>query len=219
VSQLVDAIPFKQEELTNYEAGFKLTLLDQTTRLNGSVFHYDYHDYQAYSVVGLFQEITNNNAHVDGAELELTTRPVDGLTLNSFVSLLSTGIEGIIVPAGVSLTRQMPQAPHYSIGASATYDWNLQAGKLSAETDWKLNGSEYFSVFNAPVDKEEPDLVGNLRLSFDPVWNDHLDFAFFIKNVTNKYYRIYQLDESSLSFNQAVYAPPRWFGGSVRYSF
>lgn len=218
-SQLINAIPFKQEELTNYEAGFKLTLLDQTTRLNGSVFHYDYHDYQAYSVVGLFQEITNNQAYVDGAELELTTRPMDNLTLNSFVSLLSTRVDGIIVPAGESLTRQMPQAPHYSVGASLTYGIDIDPGRLSFETDWKLNGSEYFSVFNAPVDKEEPDLVGNLRLSFNPKWTDHLEFDFFIKNVTNKYYRIYQLDESSLSFDNQVFAPPRWFGGSVRYTF
>jgi iron complex outermembrane receptor protein len=219
VSQLVNSVPFKQEELTNYEAGFKLTLLDQTTRLNGSIFHYDYHDYQAYSVVGLFQEITNNQAYVDGAELELTTRPIDNLTLNTFVSLLSTKIEDIIVPAGVALTRQMPQAPHYSIGASLTYGVDLAPGRLSFETDWKLNGSEYFSVFNAPVDKEEPDLVGNLRLSFNLKWNDHLEFDFFIKNVTNKYYRVYQLDESSLSFDQEVFAPPRWFGGSVRFTF
>jgi iron complex outermembrane receptor protein len=218
-SQLVDSLPFKQEILTNYEGGFKLTLLDRTTRLNASVFHYDYHNYQAYSVVGLFQEITNNNATVNGGEVELTTKPVPDLTLNGFVSLLDTRVDNIIVPSGASLTRQMPQAPHVSLGGSIQYDVTLDAGRFSFESDWKYNGSEYFSVFNAPVDKERPNLVGNARIAFSPSWNDRFEAAFFVRNITNRYYRIYQLDESSLSFDQEVYAPPRWFGGSLKYSF
>ena len=46
------SLPYDQEVLTNYEAGFKTEPAPGMT-LNGSIFHYDYKNYQAFSIVGL----------------------------------------------------------------------------------------------------------------------------------------------------------------------
>ena len=40
--------------------------------------------------------------------------------------------------------------------------------------------------------------------------------SFFVNNVTDKDYRIYNMDVSSAGgIDQATYARPRWFGGSL----
>ncbi|MGK4422329.1 hypothetical protein ACSLVQ_29185, partial [Klebsiella pneumoniae] len=66
---LVQAIPFGQEVLTNWEAGFKLSLLNRTTHLNGAVFFYNYQGYQAFQNIGVNQYISNHKAYEHGAEL------------------------------------------------------------------------------------------------------------------------------------------------------
>ena len=43
-------IPFDDETLTSYEAGFKATILNGTTRLNASAFYYDYENYQTLTL-------------------------------------------------------------------------------------------------------------------------------------------------------------------------
>ena len=39
--------------MTSYEVGFKSTLQDGMTRVNGSIYYYDYEDYQAFLFVGV----------------------------------------------------------------------------------------------------------------------------------------------------------------------
>ena len=45
----IDNLQYKQEILTSYELGEKLTFWDGRARLNGAVFYYDYQDYQGFS--------------------------------------------------------------------------------------------------------------------------------------------------------------------------
>ena len=48
--------------MTNYEMGFKSTLFNGTSRLNGSFFYYDYSDYQAFIFQQSSGTVTNNDA-------------------------------------------------------------------------------------------------------------------------------------------------------------
>jgi len=212
---------FDQEALTSYEGGFKLTLFHDSTRLNGSVFHYDYHNYQAYGFFGLFQQITNNPATDDGLELELTTTPVNGLVLDAFTSFLSTQVKNLHLPAGTVKDRVMPQAPHFSGGLSGQYTMPLEGGgDLSLSSDWKYNGTQFMSVMNAPVDRQPAYVVGNVQLSYVPSFENNMELSFFVNNVTDQAYRIYNLDLSGLlTFNQGTFAPPRWYGVTLRYNF
>lgn len=212
-------LPFGEEKLTNYEAGFKFTLLDNKVNLNGSVFYYDYKDYQAFSIVGLSQFIVNRPAEVVGAELELQVRPFRGLFLSGFLTKLDTKVKDIVLPAGRVTDRVMPQAPSTSLGGMARYQFPVGFGNVAVQTDWKYDSSQYFSTFNAPIDRERSRLVGNARLSFSTT-DGHWEIAGFVNNITDKAYRVYNLDLSStFGFSQQTYARPRWFGGSVKYSF
>jgi iron complex outermembrane recepter protein len=42
----------------------------------------------------------------------------------------------------------------------------------------------------------------------------------FVNNVTDKHFRVYDLDNSAtLGSSQATYTHPRWFGGTFTYRY
>ncbi len=211
-------IPFKEEVLTDYEGGVKLTLLDRTTHLNLSAFYYDYKDYQAFELVNLALAVRNKDATIKGLEAEFNTRPIDGLYLQTFATYLDSKVKGVILPGGRVTDARMPQAPKWSIGWLVRYELDAGEGRLALQTDWKYDSAQYLSSFNAPVDRQPGRVVGNARATYafgDRKW----EIAGFVNNLTDKKYRLYNLDLSGpFGFTQEAYARPRWFGASVTRS-
>jgi iron complex outermembrane receptor protein len=75
------------ENVTNYELGWKLDILDSRMRLNGAIFRTDFDDMQLRQVVldsSATPRVVLNNAsktQIEGIELEFTWTPIDGLLL------------------------------------------------------------------------------------------------------------------------------------------
>jgi len=217
IPNIFETIPYKQEVLTNYEAGFKLTTADRKIDFNGSVFHYDYKNYQAFIFQGLTAVIRNLPARVTGFEAEVNLRPTTGLTLNAFATYLDGIVKNVTLPAGRVTDRKLPQAPRWSFGGNAAYSFALAGGTANVSTDWRYDGGSYFSTFNAPIDFEPGHLAGNARLSYTL---SHWTVSVFANNVTDKHYRVYDLDNSpTLGSSQATYTHPRWFGGTFTYRY
>jgi len=210
-------IPFKEEVLTDYEGGVKLTF-DRTTHLNLSAFYYDYKDYQAFELVDLALAVRNKDATIKGLEAEFNTRPVDGLYLQTFATYLDSKVKGVILPGGRIADTRMPQAPKWSIGWLVRYELDAGEGRLALQTDWKYDSMQYLSTFNAEVDRQPGRVVGNARITYgfgDGKW----EVAGFVNNLTDKKYLLYNLDLSGpFGFTQQAYARPRWFGASVTRS-
>ncbi|NML90661.1 TonB-dependent receptor [Sphingobium sp. TB-6] len=211
------SIPFDEEVLTNFEGGAKLTLLDRKAHLNAAAFHYRYRGYQAFTLVGLTQAIVNNNARVNGFEVDADIRPVQGLYLQAFLTYLDAKVFDITLPSGRIADRRMPQAPRLSFGGTMRYEAEIGSGTLTLQTDWKRNGTSYFTAFNAPVDREPAYWVGNGRVSYR--FNDSgFEIAAFVNNITDKTYRIYNLDVTNpVGITQQTFARPRWVGASLTY--
>jgi iron complex outermembrane receptor protein len=214
---LNDTIPYKQEVLVNYEGGFKITTFDRLVDLNGSVFHYDYSNYQAFIIQGLTAVIRNLPAKVTGGEFEVNARPISGLNLGAFVTYLDTQVIGVTLPSGRVTDRVMPQAPMWSVGWNGSYKMSLGQGQLALSTDWRYDDRSYFSTFNAPIDLEPAHIIGNVQLSYSlNAWTASLN----VSNVTDKSYRVYDLDNSpTLGSAQATFAHPRWVTASIGYRF
>ena len=210
----LSTIPFKEEVLTDYEGGMKLTL-GRGTHLNLSAFYYDYHNYQAFELIGIALAVRNKDATIKGLELEFNTRPVDGLYLSAFATYLDSKVKDVSLPSGRVTDARMPQAPKLSIGGLIRYEMPVGDGTLALQTDWKYDSSQYFSTFNAPVDRQAARIVGNARVSYafaDRKW----ELAGFVSNLTDKEYKLYNLDLSGpFGFTQQTYARPRWFGASI----
>jgi len=213
------ALPYDQEKLTSSEIGFKSTFWDGRARLNGSIFYYDYKNYQGFFLDVATQVVENVNARVKGGELEFAAVPVHGLNLVLGVSHLESYVPFVPTPSGAIVPAEMPQAPRWSINAVARYEWPLFGGLASVEGDTKWNSRQYLELINSPVDLQPSYALLNGRLGFgssDGRW----EVGAFIKNAADKLYRMYNLDLSGfIGINQGVYGPPRTYGADVRYRF
>ena len=212
-------ISFAAEKLTDYEAGFKFEGLDHRLRLNGSMFYYDYKDYQAFEFnqTTLASVVENLPARMHGGELELFAQPTRNFQFGLGLSVLDTVGKGVTLPSGHVVDRDMPQAPGTSVNGLARYSIPLAKGTLALQADFKYTGDFYFTVNNAPVEREPAYLISNARISYElpSGWN----FAVYGKNLGNRYYRVYALDVSGLGFSNDRPGVPRWFGVEARYSF
>ena len=212
--------PYEPEVLTNYEAGFKSTLLGGSTRLNGSAFYYDYKNYQAFTLTGLTPTIFNTDARVIGAELELDIRPMRGLTLSgslAYLDAIAHDVPSNLLGTGVNLGDQrMPQSPKWSSNGLVRYEFDALSGTIGLQTDARYNGRRYFNTVNHPALADEEDFVVNARISYATL-DDRWEFALWGRNLTNTtvYASGFDMTGTNGSTTLAV-APPRWFGGSVR---
>lgn len=211
-----EKLPFSPEKLTSYEVGTKNTLLNGRARINGAAFYYDYKDYQAFEAYGITSVIANLQAHIAGAELEAAIVPLEGLDITFSASTLTARVKNVILPGGEMADRVMPQAPKWSLNASARYQWTALNSTWSVESDAKTDSASFFDTYNAPVNYEGGHTVANARVTYTNSAGN-LSVALFCKNLTDRRYRIYSSDLSGLGFADQVYAPPRWFGGTITY--
>jgi iron complex outermembrane receptor protein len=210
-------LPYNTERLTSYEGGFKSTFWDGAARLNGSIFHYHYDDYQGFFLNGLTQVVENKNARVDGGELELSVIPTRGLNLQLGASNLSSEAFDIPLPAGGYTTTELPQAPRWSLNAEARYEWPaFGGGKLSLEGDTKWNTRQYMELLNNPDDLQPSYAVTNGSLTYTTA-GGAWEVGAYVKNIADKVYEVYFLDLSSLYFAQRVLGPPRTYGATVTF--
>lgn len=138
--------PVPQEKLTAYEVGFKSNLDGNSFILNGAAFYYDYANKQTRgkTVDPLFgaleQLVSIPKSRIYGAELDLTTRPLQGLTLRAAATYLNTRIKtfngivgaesvgGLLFPTFASFKgADLPFAPKFAVSAAADYEFPVSA--------------------------------------------------------------------------------------------
>jgi iron complex outermembrane receptor protein len=91
---------------------------------------------------------------------------------------------------------------------------------LALQADGKYETQQYFTTFNAPVDRVPSRLIANARASYAfDVGDSSLEVALFARNVTDELYAVYEADVSALGFAQITLAPPRVIGGEVTVRF
>ena len=208
---------FRSEVLYSYEAGVKYTLPDRLGRFNASIFHYDYHNYQAFDFQGLTQFVFNAPARINGIDAELALRPAPGLDLSFGASLLDAKAKRIPLPDGSRAIRDIVLAPDVTLNGMIRYEWPMFGGSVAAQLDGRYLSSHYFNISNAPTTREKGYAVGNVRVSYTTA-DDRITIAAFAKNITKNQYRIIAFDVSSLGLVENYPGMPRWFGLELSYS-
>jgi iron complex outermembrane recepter protein len=152
--------PFDPEEITNYEAGLKLSTDDRRLAMNLSAFYYDYSNLQAYKFEGILIAVTNAaKATLKGLEADVRWIPIDSLTLGAGVELLDAKYDEYTDtdPSRLALGpldlsgNTLPQAPDYRARVDATYTWSFAGGELSARGEGAWIDRVYFSQFQQRV--------------------------------------------------------------------
>lgn len=221
--------PVTQESLLAYEIGAKMTLLNDTLQLNGALFYYDYTDKQLKSRVpvvpigNLESTINIPKSRVQGAEMQITWRPVPSLTLSGGGSYVESrigdgtqGFDGFGMPTDLS-GKTFPLTPKWQLTGDIEYDRPL-SDRLNAYIGGSASyQSQAFSLLGElPLLKIEPYTLYDFRFGVhhpDDKWR----VGAFVRNLTNKYY---SLLKSPVADTAIVFAgQPRTYGvtASVRY--
>ncbi len=123
---------FDNEDVDNYEAGFKTTFRDANFRLNGSLFHYKYKNKQSISLVqdvagsGVPQYLVQtSDEKATGGDLEGEWRPADGLTLRANMQYLDQTYADRITREGIDLTGEPTGQPKWSYAFGGQYRFDL----------------------------------------------------------------------------------------------
>ncbi|MFT5482762.1 MAG: iron complex outermembrane receptor protein [Halieaceae bacterium] len=216
----IERLAHDEETLYAYEGGLKSTLSGGLLRINVAAFYYDYQDYQAFSLINFNQNISNNDAEVTGAELEIFASPWEGWDFMLGAAFLDTDVEGVETPTGLFIDTEMPQAPEFSANGLARYEFPVGTGSMAAQIDFTYTGEHWMEVTNAPVDEEDTYFLANARLSYyssEKQWR----VAAWVKNIGDEEYRIYALDVAGAPspFINDVYGSPRTYGLTVAYTF
>jgi outer membrane receptor protein involved in Fe transport len=136
--------PVHQESILDYEAGFKLTLLDRTLQLDGAIFYYDYTNKQIKGktvdvVYGPLAGLVNvPKSTIKGLEVSAVWRPIAGLTISPGATYADSRIEGsfsnynLLGQTGSFGGEALPYAPKWTGNVDAQYEWPVKAGDLTA---------------------------------------------------------------------------------------
>jgi iron complex outermembrane receptor protein len=214
-------IPYKEEVLTSYEIGFKSTVLDGTTNINGSFYFYDYDDYQAFVFVGVGGFVDNADAKYLGAELEVVSRPVDNFDLLLNASWIDAEISNLGVADGVFRDVEPTLIPDWQVGGLARYTWPalLLGGDVSAQMDFNYVSDRPSNIRNFTSHVLEEYVIGNARLSWTSA-DDHWTVTAFVNNLSDTQYNVNSFDLSTLcGCTEEPPGKPRWFGGRIRYTW
>jgi iron complex outermembrane receptor protein len=214
-------IPYDEEVLTSYEIGFKSTLFNGTTRLNGTFFYYDYNDYQAFVFGAVSGVIVNNDAKNKGIELELLTRPIDGFELMLNAAFHDPEVTNLEVAPSVFRDVRPSFSPLAQLAGVARYEFpdTLHGGRLAVQMSANYNSSFFHNLRNFDGQKMRAYVIGNARVSWYSN-DEHWEVTGYVKNLADNRYRLLGFEGStSYGGNTYSHGRPRWAGVSLRYSY
>jgi len=213
-------IPFDPETVTNYEAGFKSTLMDGRMRLNATAFYMDYKDLQVQQTnEDCLCNITDNasNAEITGIEVEFQWLATDGLILTASGSMLDHEYVDFVENSGVdSSGNKLQRTPDNQF--SIAFDYTFGSGKLADALNFNMSYYWQDELYWQPANLNTEDSYGlmNARLTYEPPgssWSTSL----WIKNISDELYRTNIIPFFGEEVSQ--FGPPRTYGVDLRIRF
>ena len=220
--------PVTQEELTDYEAGFKAQFFDRRLLVNGAGFYYDYVDKQLKSRIidplfGVLTALVNiPKSSIRGAEFDVHARPLTGLDLGVQGTYLSARIDtftGVnqVGQTGSFAGSTMPYTPKWNLSASTSYEHSLTdrwSGFVGAQVSYTSNTT---AAIGSPALYDMPGYtLLNLQAGVK-TQDERLRVYLWGKNVTNRFYvnNVVELEDDVIRYT----GMPITYGISVGYRF
>lgn len=214
-----DRFVHEPETLNSFEAGVKTSITD-STRLNATVFYYDYKDYQTFVSVPPGQtspnpQVGNSDAKSAGAEFELVSSVTDNLDVMFGISVMNSKVE--LVEAGGSpiIDAEFPSAPSISGNYLARHYTEVGEGNFIIQFDGAFYGEQFLEVTNGPGTKQHGYNISNLSFTYEA---ESWSLSVKSKNIFDVEYKAYTLDLGELGAT-SFYAPGRTFLATLNYNF
>jgi len=232
---------YAPEKLTNLEAGFKGTFLDQRLRLAATVFRMDYNDIQqelqvSRPPVGTQSTVVNAaEATFKGVELEGSALLHDFFTLDFNVGYLDASYDEFVgtvledqPPTTDNSNLELRRAPEWTYTIAGSYAQPVGPGELRGRISYNYRSEYWGSVSN--FEGTQNDGFGLLDLSVGYDWQQW-SLSFFGRNLTDVdvYSHNFAVAPNAnpspaLGGNRALWTfasprPPRTFGFELTYNF
>ena len=230
------AEPFDDEVVDSFEAGAKMSFLDQRLFLNVSAFHNKYEDIQlsvftSYdsdgngSLDAFFGDFTNaGSGTVNGLEVEYQWLPNrNWLISGNFAYLDAKYDEFIYLGQNIADEQEFTNAPEFSGAINVEYRTDLaNGGDLSARVGYSYQDdvvatTEIIRTGALPITQDAYGL-----LNAGVIWNTGGAWSFSLQgtNLADEEYRTtgYNLN-AALGVVTGFYGPPRQYSLTARYEF
>lgn len=214
-------VPYGEEILLAYELGFKSTLFDGRSNVNGAFYYYDYDDYQAFVFSGSSGFVRNADAEYYGAELQIVSRPTDNLDVTFGLSWIDAEVAGLEVADSVFRDVEPAHTPELQFSGIGRYTWpeSFAGGDFAVQLDASFTDDRFHNIRNFDAQNMEDYWLVNARVSWlsgDERW----ETAAFVNNVFDERYVITGFDLATLcGCAEEAWGRPRWFGVSVQHNW
>jgi outer membrane receptor protein involved in Fe transport len=198
VDSALGAVP--QESVLAFEAGFKASLFDRKLQAAGALFYLDYRRKQLVGfipdpVFGALNSIVSiPKSRVKGGELEVTLRPIEGLSLRVGGTYVDSQITGNFIAfdaVGVAIDRageSFPGTPKWQLISDAEYEfpaWSEWSAFFGGGVTYRSKTKAYFG--NNPLFDLPAYALVDLRAGFRSD-NGKYRVQFWGRNVGNKFF-------------------------------
>ncbi len=216
--------PVEAEDITNFELGYKSTLMNGRLRINAAAFTYEVKDYQAqvFLTVAQGSVITNaGDVTGTGAELEVTAQVTENLELIGGIGVLSTEFDSdqIFFVAGDEYTldgNELPSAPELTYNLVARYYIGLgNSGSLALQADYSWQDEHFLQIENDPYSLHESYGIANAKVSWESP-SARYTLEAFVRNATDEEYFTYQ-NTLGGDWGYGVWGQPRTTGVRVAW--
>lgn len=226
------------ETVTSIETGFKSTLLENTARIDGSVFYYEVSDQQLTAVGGTDNTASLLNADKSvgyGFEIDSEFWASDNLVFAASVSYNHTELQDdtvSIAPCGSGCTitdplnadgrvildgNPLPQSPEWISNLSARWTKEIGEGELYVYTDWSYRSEVNFFLYESEEFTGDALMEGGLRVGYE-WYTDGAEYevAVFGRNILDEEQLTGAIDFNNLT---GYTNEPRFFGVEFKANF
>lgn len=115
---------FGSEKLWNYEVGARAELFDRRLTISGAAYYIDWSNVQGYLAFGAFGAFGNaGDAESKGFELEITARPITGLSISAGFGYSNAKLTRADPTFGAPVGGALPFAPKVTFTINPEYEW------------------------------------------------------------------------------------------------
>jgi len=219
--------PVPPEKVTTYEIGTKSDLLERRLRLNVALFYNDYRQMQIFAQVntpidGMYEVINTltsaDKARTYGADIEVTARPVENLTLSAQVGLLNSRVTKFSGPSQSTYQgRRLVFAPDLSTFLVADYRIPFGTSALHVQGNASYKSEENLDSTGDPYQIQPGYWLLGARLMYEI---GKFQIGFYGNNLANKQYATTTFDAVlPFGFDELVVGKPRSYGVEARLAF
>lgn len=226
---LAQALAYKPDKLTTYEAGIKTSFGGNALILNLSGYITDWSDMQVSINSGSFLYLGNAGAaKIKGVELEATLNPAPGLSFNLNGTYTDARLTSDQVPDGVTpgattarAGDKIPFIAPLTVSFAGQYDFPLSEGSgwrglVRGDVSYASRSYADFRPNATGYRKVGEYVLANLRVGAK---NERYGVYFFVNNLTDTIARVSAGNTLGGSTETVTTVPPRTFGINLTGSF